>query len=885
MNYGKKSASKKQSRIGSKSRMRKKKIGIGFFKIFLLILVLGVLGVFAAGGMLVKRVIDKAPDITADDVKPSGYTSTIYDSDGDEIQTLVTSGANRIYVTIDEVPEALQKAFIAIEDERFYQHNGIDPKGILRAAATLLTSKGQSAQGASTITQQLIKNNIFPNFTEETRIEKVERKLQEQYLAIKLEKIMDKDQILENYMNTINLGQNTLGVQSAANRYFGKDVSKLTLSESAVIAGITQSPESYNPLTHPEANEKRRAKVLKNMLEQGYIDQEMYQEAIDDTEDVYKRIQTADAKFSKSQTSYSYFVDELVQQVIQDLQDQLGYSYTQAYSTLYGSGVSVYSTQDKALQKICDNVINDDSNYPMYTRYSIGSYALTITRANGEVENYSKEDFEKYLGDSKKLYYSTDDLKADAKAYRKSLLEKGDSYDQVLTSAKEPQASFVLMDQKTGYVKAIVGGRGKKKSSMSLNRATDTTRQPGSTFKVLSTYAPALDTGAYTLNSTERDEPYSYSNGRSIKNAYSGYKGTMTVRKAIAVSCNIIAVKVLTEITPQLGFDYLKDFGFTTLVENENGYTDIGQPLALGGITKGVTNLELTAAYASIANGGVYTAPILYSKILDHDGNVLIDNTPETHKVISESTAYNLTQAMEDVVSSGGTGTPARLSNMTCAGKTGTTSDSKDLWFCGFTPYYTAGIWTGYDDNQQLSSSYIYHKTMWKKIMEQIVDYENQANKDFELPDGVKEYTICTKTGLLATSSCPRQTAYFTEDSAPTKYCSGHYVAPTTDTDGSDDDSDGDDDSGNSNSDSNSGNSGSSNSGGSSGSGSNSGGSGSGSNSGSSNSGSNSGGSDSGSNSGGDSGSSNSGGSGDNSGGDTTGTIDSGIDSNIETTP
>lgn len=780
MNYGKKSASRKQSRVGSKSRMRKKKIGIGFFKIFLLILVLGVLGVCGAGGVLVKKVIDKAPDITADDVKPSGYTSTIYDSDGNAMQTLVTSGANRIYVTIDEVPESLQKAFVAIEDERFYQHNGIDPKGIVRAAATILTSKGQSAQGASTITQQLIKNNVFPNFIEETKIEKVQRKLQEQYLAIKLEKIMSKEEILENYMNTINLGQNTLGVQSASNRYFGKDVSELTLSESAVIAAITQNPEGYNPLVHPEANEKRRLKVLNNMLEQGYIDEDMYQEAIDDTEDVYKRIQNADAKLSKSKTSYSYFVDELVQQVIQDLQDQLGYSYTQAYSTLYGSGVSVYSTQDRALQKICDNVINDDSNYPMYTRYSIGSYALTITRANGDVENYSKEDFEKYIGDSKKLYYSTDDIKADAKAYRKSLLEEGDTYDQVLTPAKEPQVSFTLMDQETGMVRAIVGGRGKKKSSMSLNRATDTTRQPGSTFKVLSTYAPAVDTGAYSLSDTETDAPYSYSNGRPIKNAYSGYRGTMTLKKAIAISCNIVAVKVLTQITPQVGFDYLQDFGFTTLVESKGGFTDIGQPLALGGITNGVTNLELTAAYAAIANDGVYTAPILYTKILDHDGNVLIDNTPETHKVISPTTAYSLTNAMEDVVKSG-TGTPARLSNMTCAGKTGTTSDSKDLWFVGYTPYYTAGIWTGYDDNQQLSSAYTYHKTMWKKIMEQIVEYEHQENKPFDLPSGVKAYSICSETGLLATRTCPHETAYFTSKDAPTKYCSGHYVKPEED--------------------------------------------------------------------------------------------------------
>ena len=334
MNYGKRSASKKQKNITSKANMRKKKIGVRLFKGFLLCIAVVCIAGAAGAGLLVKRIIDNAPEITPSSIKPEGYTSVAYaDDNATIIEDFKQAGSNRVYVTIDEIPEDLQHAFVAVEDSRFYQHNGIDPQGILRAAVVGLTS-GHFSEGASTITQQLIKNNVFPDFINESQLEKVERKLQEQYLALQLEKQLSKEEILESYLNTINLGQNTLGVQAAAKRYFGKDVSDLTLSECATIAAITKSPGGYNPITNPEKNAERRKKVLDDMLEQGYIDQAEHDEALAD--DVYSRIQTVNTQVLEETRVTSYFVDALIDQLMDDLTsaDGLGYTETQAYNAI-----------------------------------------------------------------------------------------------------------------------------------------------------------------------------------------------------------------------------------------------------------------------------------------------------------------------------------------------------------------------------------------------------------------------------------------------------------------------------------------------------------------------------------------------------------------------
>ena len=798
MNYGRKKAAKKRRDITSKSKMKKKRLGVRIFKGVLLTLLLLMVAGCVGGGIFLKKVIDSAPDVTPEDVKPTGYTSVVYASDNKtETQRLTSAGSNRVYKTIDEIPKDLQHAFVAIEDERFYEHNGIDPKGIVRAGMIGLTT-GDFSQGASTLTQQLIKNNIFDFMSEDTFFDRLERKIQEQYLALKLEKQMSKSEIMENYLNTINLGQNTLGVQAASQRYFNKDVSQLTLSESAVIAAITQSPSYYNPITRPDHNADRRKQVLKNMLEQGYISQEAHDEALAD--DVYARIQNVNTNITQNTTPQSYFVDALTEQILTDLEDPdvgLGYSETQAYNTLYKGGLSIYSTQDLEIQGICDQVLNDDSNYPYKVQYGL-SYALTVTRADGTQENYSSGHIKQFRNMKYGLTFDSEEQAHQViESFKASIAKEGDTYDEVINLSPQPQASVTVIDQATGQIKAMVGGRGTKSSSMSLNRAyTGSTRQPGSCFKILSTYAPALDSAGETLATIIKDEPYEYADGTPVSNWWGNYyRGNMTMRKAIEQSANICAVKTLTEITPQLGFTYCQNFGLSTLVESRTTdegkvFTDIQQPLALGGVTDGVYNYEMCAAYAAIANGGVYQEPIMYTKILDHDGNVLLDRTQtqEKHTVLKDSTAFLLTSAMEDVIKKG-TGTPARLSNMDAAAKTGTTSNNVDLWIAGYTPYYTCTIWSGYDDNTPLADrEWDYHLKMWKKIMDQINTTKGLAYTQFEEPDSVVERTVCTSTGKLAVSGCPAVTEYFDRDTAPTQSCSGHRSAKKPSSDSKKDD-------------------------------------------------------------------------------------------------
>lgn len=793
MNYGYRETISKQKNLVSTSQRLSKKSLVVFFKILLYILLLICITGCALVFGIVRGIIDAAPDIQDVSIVPSSYSTTVYDNKEKEIAKLVTSGSNRIKVSIDQVPDNLKWAFIDTEDARFYEHNGIDIQGIGRAAVVALTTLHPS-EGASTITQQVLKNNVFTDWTsEQTLGDQVKRKLQEQYLAIQLEKVTKKETILETYLNTINLGSNTLGVQAASHRYFDKDVSDLTLSECAVIAGITQNPAAYNPIYHPKNNAKRRKKILKNMLDASHITKDEYNEAMKD--DVYSRIQSVDNQITQSNNVYSYFVDEVVSQIMSDLQEQKGYTYTQAYNAVYSGGLKIYTTQDSKIQKICNKELSNAENYPNTVSYSI-NWAWTIQHADGTTENYSESYINYYhkvlLNESSfKLIFSTKEAaKECVKQYKKYLYPDGLADDDVeyetLYYTPQPQASFTVMDQYTGYVKAIVGGRGSKKVSLGLDRATQSTRQPGSTFKVLSTYAPAIDTMGYTLTTKIKDEPFNYSNGRPVKNWYSGYRGTVTVRKAIADSMNVCAVKTLTEITPQLGFDYLLNFGFTTLVQNRTEkdgsvVSDIQQPLALGGITDGITNLEITAAYATIANQGTYTRPVFYSKVVDSNGRILLDNTtPTTHTVLKSSTASLLTQGMTSVITEGTGKACALTDGMPVSGKTGTTSSAYDLWFCGYTPYLTASIWTGYDENKELGSDQAYHERLWSKIMSQIDQVKGYEVKDFEMSDDVEEVTLCSSSGALAIEGvCPHTyTEYFSKDTAPTNKCSYHYGTP-----------------------------------------------------------------------------------------------------------
>lgn len=786
MNYGKRGISKVQKSLTSKTIKFKKMFFVTALKVILVVVLsTGVIGICLGIGAF-KGILSSAPDVDPEAVLPQGFATVVYDAKGNELTKLVAANSNRSYEKMDKIPQYLADAFVAIEDKRFYEHNGIDIQGIIRAAFIVLQERDLS-QGASTITQQIIKNNVFDNWTNESDIQKIRRKVQEQYLALELEKKMSKEQILEIYMNTINLGQNTLGVKAAAARYFNKQPYQLTLSECAVIAATTSNPSRYNPISHPEENMKRRETVLNYMKEQEFISQAEYDEAMAD--DVYSRISQVNQE-TENNSVYTYFVDEVTEQVLADLMEVKGFNETQAHRLLFSGGLSIYTTQDPDIQAICDEVYGNEENYPENTKWYL-NYVLTIVKANGEKENHSTEMFKAHYKEqnaSFNLLYDSKDAAYEAiEAYKHDVMAEGDKVEgERVTLTPQPQVSITVEDQSTGYVVAMVGGRGTKEASRTLNRASNTTRQPGSTFKVVSTYAPALDSAGLTLADVQNDAPYNYAGGRPVKNWWgSNYRGLLSLRYGIAQSANIVAVKTLTQISPQLGFDYLQNFGFSTMVDKrveKDGtvVSDIGQPLALGGITDGVTNMELNAAYAAIANKGTYIKPKLYTKIVDHNGNVLIDNTaPESTQVIKETTAWLLTNAMVDVVTSG-TGGSVNFGNMAIAGKTGTTSDYKDVWFSGFTPYYTATTWTGYDNNVSMKSSKEKNlsKTMWKAVMSRI--HENLEYQSFPMAGGIVTATICSKSGRLPIAGvCDGciKTEYFAEGTVPTEYCDVHYFS------------------------------------------------------------------------------------------------------------
>lgn len=749
-------------------------------------------GIAAALGMY-NGILASTPPITTAQLASTEEATFVYDIEGNKIDELVAANSNRILVSMDQIPKHMADAVVAIEDERFYEHNGVDFMGILRAGYQFLKTMGDEQQGASTITQQLLKNRIFTDWMEEDGniIKSVKRKLQEQYLAIELSKVMSKEEILESYMNTINLGQNTLGVEAAAQRYFGKSVSTLTISESATIAVITQNPSRYNPISHPDDNARRRKDCLDKMLELEFITQAEYDEAMADN--VYERIERHNVDFLENNTSSSYFVDALTYDVREDLLATGLYTESQVDQLLYSGGLRIMSTMDPKIQAIVDYEVNNPENYPDYVQYELDC-ALTITSKDGVTQNYSKEMMTLYFKNNGEpnfdlLFDSPEEAQAKFEEYKAALLQEGDEYVERIRTTVQPQVSVYIMDQKTGYVAAMSGGRGPKEGRLTFNRATGSYRQPGSTFKVLAAYAPALDSAGLTLANVYNDAPFFYDDGKAVSNWYdeTKYKGLCSIRYGIEQSLNIVAVKTLTQITPRLGFDYAENFGFKQLANGKevNGqlFYDAQQPLALGGITTGVSNEELTAAYASIANGGIYTKPRLYKTVETSDGRILLDNrTPKTKQVIKETTAFLLTDAMRDVVTKG-TGTRVRFSNtMAIAGKTGTTSSNVDVWFAGYTPYYTCSTWAGYDNNHKMISSGINQETniaknIWRNVMKSV--HENLPDQDFEIPTGIVEAEICKLSGKLPNpDTCDPAcivTEYFEEDTIPMELCDVHY--------------------------------------------------------------------------------------------------------------
>ncbi len=748
----------------------------------LLIVGFAILGAVVA---FVLKIIVTSPDLTPLSISPKEYTTFIYDENGKEVDKL-HGRENRVYVPLDQIPENLRNAVIVMEDVRFYEHNGIDYKALARAAVIdVLTLSFK--EGASTITQQLVKNNIL------TSDKKISRKIREMYLATVLEKKLKeqygkdkaKDYILELYLNTIHLGNGCNGVQSAANRYFGKDVSELTLDECTILGAIIKSPSNLEPTRNSENNNNRRQIILKYMVDKKMITEEEYDASL--ASNPYENVSNFNAKYAETNMTNSYFVDSLIDEVARDIMTQYGYTREIAERLIYSGGLNIYSTMDKNVQNAIDNTFSNTSNSfaTTGTEYRI-VYNLDLKRKDEDGKNTEKY-YQKLLTVKTKDDATVNAAMAEAKA---DLMQEG---DEVLKESHyiqiQPQAAMVIIDYHNGHVKGIAGGRGEKETDRDLNRAIQSKRQSGSTFKVLAAFAPAIDMKIHTAGSVQDDVPYylssAYAN-KEIKNWYSKpypYRGLSTLREGTRDSMNIVAVKTVMDVGLDNAFNYLTKFGFTSLVDSRtvNGkvYTDKSPSVALGGLTDGVSVLELTSAYGAIANGGILNKPIFYTKVTTLNGDVLLTNTTTSTKVIDESTAFIVTDMMRDVITSG-TGGTAGISGQPVAGKTGTTSDSKDLTFAGYTPYYVGGIWFGHDIPKPMYGDQSIHTKAWRSVMQEV--HKGLPWKDFKKPTSVVSASICRESGLLAAPGLcendPRGSAvyteYFAEGTVPTETCTCH---------------------------------------------------------------------------------------------------------------
>lgn len=778
MNFSKYNRKRKVAKLDSHFTKILNLISSTFGKLLVYGFVLAIVISVGAGFGALKAITDSAPNIDnlVDVVQPKGYTSIVYDLDGNEIQRLAVAEANRIYVDYDQMPTYLGDAYVAIEDERFYDHNGMDFEAMLRAVVVNLQA-GKIVEGASTITQQLVTSNILDKSDVSFA-----RKFDEIVLALELEQQVDKSKILELYMNTVPTGLGRNGVQTASKLYFNKDVSEVSIAESAVLAAIANNPIMFEPLNHPEANRERAIRILSKMYEQEMITATQYEEAM--AEDVYSNIRVITQDLSAS-SQYSYFIDETIRQVAEDLSIEKGILESQAYNLIYSGGLSIYITQDLDMQNQMDSVFLNEENFPSENEeYAIKlMYSLSILTNEGSKNLYFEEQFKnqekanEFIANLKAEYNLTEDDFKNKKAYESARF------------IPQPQAAMVIMDYHTGHIKAMTGGRGEKIGNQTFNRATQAYRQPGSTFKILAAYLPAIDTRGYTLGDVLDDVPYNVTlpNGEtySPKNYYKGFKGLQTIREGIVDSINILALKTQFDIGYDISYDYLMDLGFSEIYDNKviggKTFTDKTLSLPLGGLTKGVTPLELTAAYGAIANQGTYVAPIFYTRVLDNDGAILLSNETESKPVMKETTSFLLTDAMVDVVKYG-TGKLAKFkeSDMPVAGKTGTTNNSKDIWFAGYTPYYVGAIWMGYDDPQKMDNHKNAHKKIWAKIMEPI--HEPLPVIDFKKPENITRVAICTKSGKRPVPGLcdkdPRGSTiryeYFVKGTEPTEFCDVH---------------------------------------------------------------------------------------------------------------
>jgi len=685
------------------NKKTKKKRSI-FSYIIITMLILITMGLGAGLGLFLYYVKD-TPEFDPTKLKAS-ETSLVLDQNGEVIAEL-HGEQNRIPVPLEKIPKDLINAFIAIEDQHFYSHKGINIRSIIGSLITNILH-GDIKRGASTITQQLVKTAFLS--PEQTW----KRKAQEAWLAIQLERYYTKDEILEFYLNQIYFGHSAYGVQSAADVYFGKNVEDLTLAECAMLAGITKGPEYYSPYNNFERAKDRQEIILNTMAELGFITKEEAQKA------KQEEIKLVGLKNVAADYKAPYFTDYVIQEVASLLQKELGLSESEAYNKIYTGGLKIYTTVDMEVQEAAEKVLADPKNYP-----------------------YSKED------------------------------ENG---------VPQPQAAAVIIDPHTGYIKAMVGGRQHQKK-LGFNRATQAYRQPGSTFKPIMVYTAAIDMG-YTAVTVVDDAPVSYPSGSggmwTPKNYSNDYKGLTTIRKAIANSVNVVAVKVFNDIGVDRGIEYAQKLGIKNLVLT-GARNDRQLSAALGGITKGVTPLELVSAFGTLANEGIHVEPIAVLKVIDKNGRTLLENKPEQWSAISKQVAFILTDMLRSVVTEG-TGTRLADFPFPVAGKTGTTSDNKDVWWVGYTPYLAGVVWMGHDDPTPMSNVAGGYQPalMWKQIM--AIAHKNLSKTQFVKPEGlVGPIEVCIDSGKLPTELCrkdPRghrtRSEYFIRGTQPTEYCDVH---------------------------------------------------------------------------------------------------------------
>ncbi len=612
--------------FGSPSPHKHKKLGGTIFSAVLALILVGFLSVaafFALAKFTTAKILTK-------DMAPMA-SSQFFDAKGNLITT-VDSEEDRIPVTIDKTPKNLQHAFLAAEDIRFYEHGGIDFRGIGRAIYTYV--RWGEVQGGSTITQQLAKNYFL------TQEQTLSRKLHEAFIALQIEQKYTKNEILEMYMNQIYFGQGSYGVETAANTYFGKHVQDLDLAQCAMIAGIPKSPNYYSPLSNPKAAKERQKTVLEQMAKYGFITKEQADEAYAEPL-TYKSL-------NESPGSKKYFIDYVIQLLV----DKFG------PDAVYKQGLKVYTTLDPDMQKAAEKAA-----------------AQTPT----------------YYTDSNKL--------------------------------KQPQSSIVAVDPKTGFIKAMIGGRGTDQ----FNRAVMAERQPGSAFKPF-VYMNAFEQGA-TPSDTVQDSPIP--GDWNPQNYDRSFHGTVTYRTALTYSYNVPAVKVAMKYGPEKIVKLAKKFGITTLVDDDENAV-----IALGGLTHGVTPLEMAGAYGGIANMGKFNKPTPIIKILDRNGKVLYEHKANPTQVVKPETAYMMISMMEDVMTRG-TGRGAAI-NRPCAGKSGTTSDYHDAWFVGFTPDLACAVWIGDDNNDSLGGMTGGGEpaTLWRTFMSNAL--ADTPASDFDKPDGFK---------------------------------------------------------------------------------------------------------------------------------------------------